>query len=191
MAVSMRFLSQASKGFENLVSHAATPKALRTPKTPKTPLSPPTPLSPMSRLSFFPESRECPMLPKPAGRRVVHFADPAQGLSGNASSILGRIHAEKSPCSPSCGPDLRCAAATTRDAVLARRARQEDRTVTTPPVAAFKLELPSLLGRRALPQRAAEPLEVVDEESCAHAARKSFWEQQARRNSRAMVDFVV
>ncbi|CAJ1412648.1 unnamed protein product [Effrenium voratum] len=64
-------------------------------------------------------------------------------------------------------------------AAYTARARQEDRTVTTPPVAAFKLELPSLLGRRALPQRAAEPLEVV----CACSP-----EQQARRNSRAMVD---
>mmetsp|Transcript_5647 Transcript_5647/g.10115 ORF Transcript_5647/g.10115 Transcript_5647/m.10115 type:complete len:205 (+) Transcript_5647:96-710(+) len=204
MAVSLRFLSQASK---NIVAHAPTPKTPMTPKTPKTPKTPQSPFSPVRSpvspgLSFFP-CEEAKKVPKagPARQRSVHFADtdPSTTWVGNASSLLstrglgplmggpipgGYPQAQALPEEPL------AAAAATREAVRARQARQETRCVPTPRVATEKT-LPTLLGKRQSPRLQAQPLPMVEEESCAHAARRAFLEQQLRRASRAMVHFVV
>mmetsp|Transcript_7561 Transcript_7561/g.16015 ORF Transcript_7561/g.16015 Transcript_7561/m.16015 type:complete len:209 (+) Transcript_7561:90-716(+) len=208
MALSLRFLSQASK---NIVAHAPSPRAVRTPitpKTPKTPKSPQSPLSPLSTtcsgLSFFPVE-EAKRAPKTA-RRSVHFADESGTWVGNASSLLsakglgllgsmGKFQPEaraQATLDHSVQEEDPMALATaTRAAVLARKARQEDRCVPTPRVA-LEPTFPVLLGRRpsvGLPMKS--PLSFLNEESCAHAARQAFMEQQERRASRAMVDFVV
>ena len=134
----MRFLAKASQSFESIVSHAPSPKALRTPKTPKTPKTPMSPfgispLASLNRVNFFPEdvekvAKRTPKVPA----RSVHFANG--GWVGNATRLLGgRLQAEAEASSPI--TDLTTAASATRDAVRARFARQEDRCVPTPPVA--------------------------------------------------------
>ena len=179
----MRFLAKASQSLESIVAHS--PKALRTPKTPKTPASP-FALSPLASLtpavSFFPETVEkVEKCIRKAPARSVHFAE--ETWVGNATRLLGgRLQPKVELSTPT---DLATAASATRDAVLARLARQEDRGA---PVASKPQvpSLPMLLGHRALTS-----VERVQEESCAHAARKAFLAQQERRASRAMVDFVV
>ncbi|OLP84780.1 hypothetical protein AK812_SmicGene34292 [Symbiodinium microadriaticum] len=205
MALSLRFLSQASK---NIVAHAPSPRAACTPitpKTPKTPKSPQSPLSPLSTactgLSFFPVE-EAKRAPKTA-RRSVHFADESGAWVGNASSLLSAkglgllgkfqpdARAQATLDHSVQEEDPMALAAATRAAVLARKARQEDRCVPTPRVA-LEPTFPVLLGRRpsvGLPMKS--PLSFLNEESCAQAARQAFLEQQERRASRAMVDFVV
>ena len=183
MAVSMRFLAKATQSFESIVAHS--PKALPTPKTPKTPASP-FAMSPLTSLtpavSFFPETVEkVEKCIRKAPARSVHFEDAT--WVGNATRLLGgRLQPKVDASSPT---DLATAASATRDAVLARLARQEDRGA---PVASKPQvpSLPMLLGHCALTS-----VERVQEESCAHAARKAFLAQQERRASRAMVDFVV
>ena len=217
MALSLRFLSQASK---NIVAHAPSPKAVRTPitpKTPKTPRSPQSPLSPLttacSGLSFFP-AEEVKRVPKSgtARQRSVHFADSESKTTwvGNATSLLStqrvgalmgnsllggfqpqlRVQAANTTLPDSLSEeDAMTLATATRAAVLARQARQEDRCVPTPRVS-LEPTFPVLLGRQP---KVGPPLRSfpVDEESCAHAARQAFLEQQERRASRAMVNFVV
>mmetsp|Transcript_34504 Transcript_34504/g.56498 ORF Transcript_34504/g.56498 Transcript_34504/m.56498 type:complete len:198 (+) Transcript_34504:66-659(+) len=197
MAISMRFLAKASQSFESIVSHAPSPKALRTPKTPKTPKTPMSPfgispLASLNRVNFFPEDVEKVVKRTPkVPARSVHFANGA--WVGNATRLLGgRLQAEAEASSPI--TDLTTAASATRDAVRARLARQEERCVPTPPVAGLDLTLPVLLGHRMASTVASATATVpseCNEESCAHAARKAFLEQQERRASRAMVDFVV
>ncbi|CAL1173223.1 unnamed protein product [Cladocopium goreaui] len=199
MAISMRFLAKASQSFESIVSHASSPKALRTPKTPKTPKTPMSPfgispLASLNRVNFFPEDVEkVEKRTHKVPARSVHFADGATWV-GNATRLLGgQLQPKAEASSPI--TDLTTAASATRDAVRARFARQEDRCVPTPPVAGLDLTLPVLLGHRmastvASSTRATTPSDG-NEESCAHAARKAFLEQQERRASRAMVDFVV
>ena len=217
MALSLRFLSQASK---NIVAHAPSPRSVRTPmtpKTPKTPKSPQSPLSPLSPacsgLSFFP-AEEVKRVPKSgaARQKSVHFADGESGTTfvGNASSLLSarglgplmgncgnsmlggfqpRPRSEASPPSLSLEDPMALAMAT-RAAVLARKSRQEDRCVPTPRVA-LEPTFPVLLGRRPSVGLPMGNLQMVNEESCAHAAHKAFLEQQERRASRAMVNFVI
>ena len=138
MAISMRFLAKASQSFESIVSHAPSPKALRTPKTPKTPKTPMSPfgispLASLNRVNFFPEDVEkVEKRTHKVPARSVHFANGA--WVGNATRLLGgRLQAEAEASSPI--TDLPTAASATRDAVRARLARQEDRCVPTPPVA--------------------------------------------------------
>ena len=194
MAVSMRFLAKASQSFENLVAHAPSPKTLRTPKTPKTPASfgiSPKPVSPTlsPALNFFPEERAEKRVPKfPA--RSVHFAD-ASGPTwvGNATRLLGgRLQArtETTPIT-----DVNDAASATRDAVLARLARKEDRSSPLLPRGARNPEVPVLLGRHAITDTTLESVSEVNEASCASAARTAFLAMQERRASRAMVDFMI
>jgi len=194
MALSMRFLAKASQSFESIVSHAPSPKALRTPKTPKTPKTPMSPfgLSPLASLNsvnFFPENVEKveKRAPKFPGRSV-HFADGATWV-GNATRLLGGQLQPKVEAVEASSPitDLTTAASATRDAVRARMARQERREA---PVASKTgvPTLPMLLGHQP-PAQFAQRLDV--EESCAHAAHKAFLEQRERRASRTMVDFVV
>ena len=136
MAVSMRFLAKASQSLESIVAHS--PKALRTPKTPKTPKTPASPfaMSPLTSLtpavSFFPETVEkVEKCIRKAPARSVHFEDAT--WVGNATRLLGgRLQPKVDASSPT---DLATAASATRDAVLARFARQEDRCVPTPRVA--------------------------------------------------------
>ena len=117
---------------------AHSPKALRTPKTPKTPKTPASPfaLSPLTSLtpavSFFPETVEkVEKCIRKAPARSVHFEDAT--WVGNATRLLGgRLQPKVEASSPT---DLATAASATRDAVLARFARQEDRCVPTPRVA--------------------------------------------------------
>ena len=161
MALSLRFLSQASK---NIVAHAPSPRAACTPitpKTPKTPKSPQSPLSPLSTactgLSFFPVE-EAKRAPKTA-RRSVHFADESGAWVGNASSLLSAkglgllgkfqpdARAQATLDHSVQEEDPMALAAATRAAVLARKARQEDRCVPTPRVA-LEPTFPVLLGRR-------------------------------------------
>eukprot|EP00434_Breviolum_minutum_P019761 symbB.v1.2.017437.t1/scaffold1360.1/size203234/8 len=195
MAVSMRFLAKASQSLESIVAHS--PKALRTPKTPKTPKTPASPfaLSPLTSLtpavSFFPETVEkVEKCIRKAPARSVHFQDAT--WVGNATRLLGgRLQPKVETSSPT---DLATAASATRDAVLARLARQEDRCVPTPRVAGLEFpDFPMLLGRHVKVPTAqrARSSEAEVEESCAHAARKAFLEQQERRSSRNMVEFVV
>ncbi|CAL1173222.1 unnamed protein product [Cladocopium goreaui] len=193
MAISMRFLAKASQSFESIVSHAPSPKALRTPKTPKTPKTPMSPfgispLASLNRVNFFPEdvekvAKRTPKVPA----RSVHFANG--GWVGNATRLLGgRLQAEAEASSPI--TDLTTAASATRDAVRARLARQEQRAAPLASEAGIPT-LPMLLGQRAPLSSVGQRLDVVDEESCAYAARKACLEQRERRASRAMVDFVV
>eukprot|EP00490_Sorites_sp_Unknown_P018372 CAMPEP_0114656750 /NCGR_PEP_ID=MMETSP0191-20121206/12844_1 /TAXON_ID=126664 /ORGANISM="Sorites sp." /LENGTH=195 /DNA_ID=CAMNT_0001874653 /DNA_START=39 /DNA_END=626 /DNA_ORIENTATION=+ len=195
MALSMRFLAKASQSFESIVSHS--PKAVRTPKTPKTPKTPVSPfgLSPLASLNSvncFPDVEKVEKRAPKVPTRSVHFADGATWV-GNATRLLGgqlQPKVEASHSSPV--TDLTAAASATRDAVRARLARQADRHAPIAPVASdagFPTR-PTLLGRQA-PLRSAQQLDVVDEQSCAHAAHKAFLEQRNRRASRAMVDFVV
>lgn len=129
----MRFLAKATQSFESIVAHS--PKALRTPKTPKTPASP-FAMSPLTSLtpavSFFPETVEkVEKCIRKAPARSVHFEDAT--WVGNATRLLGgRLQPKVEASSPT---DLATAASATRDAVLARFARQEDRCVPTPRVA--------------------------------------------------------
>ena len=182
----MRFLAQASRSFSHVSPGAATPKTLRTPKTPLSPS-----LSPTAgrAFSFFPEERQ--VVPKvPA----VHESLPA--LSGNGFGRLAQnLTFQPGPFSASkpvpSSPEAKSAAAA-RDAVLARRARQESRCA--PPVArALGLALPSLLSHEACsnPGTPRAPQALVGMKSCAQAAQESFWAQHERRSSRGMVDFVV
>eukprot|EP00438_Fugacium_kawagutii_P006954 Skav203620 [mRNA] locus=scaffold935:833680:834273:- [translate_table: standard] len=197
MAVSMRFLAKASQSFESIVSHAPSPKALRTPKTPKTPKTPMSPfgLSPLASLnslngmSFFPENVEkmekrTPKFPT----RSVHFADGATWV-GNATRLLGgRLQPQAEASAPI--TDLATAASATRDAVRARFARQGERDA--PAASAERIPtLPMLLGKQAPLRSVPQGLDVVDEESCANAARRAFLDHRERRAGRAMVDFVV
>lgn len=126
----MRFLAKASQSFESIVSHAPSPKALRTPKTPKTPKTPMSPfgispLASLNRVNFFPEDVEKVVKRTPkVPARSVHFANG--GWVGNATRLLGgRLQAEAEASSPI--TDLTTAASATRDAVRARLARQEQR----------------------------------------------------------------
>ena len=139
MAISMRFLAKASQSFESIVSHASSPKALRTPKTPKTPKTPMSPfgispLASLNRVNFFPEDVEkVEKRTHKVPARSVHFADGATWV-GNATRLLGgQLQPKAEASSPI--TDLTTAASATRDAVRARLARQEDRCVPTPPVA--------------------------------------------------------
>ena len=166
MAVSMRFLAKASQSLESIVAHS--PKALRTPKTPKTPKTPASPfaLSPLTSLtpalSFFPETVEkVEKCIRKAPARSVHFEDAT--WVGNATRLLGgRLQPKVETSSPT---DLATAASATRDAVLARLARQEDRCVPTPRVAgvgqhmAFVvwMELSHLLSRPFTPKGKDRP----------------------------------
>ena len=212
MALSLRFLSQASK---NIVAHAPSPRAVRTPMTPKTPKTPKSPQSPFSSLSpacsgpsFFP-AEEVKRVPKSgtARQRSVHFADSESGntyvgnvssllstrglgpLMGNSSTMLGGFQPRPRVDAPSTEDPMATAMAT-RAAVLARKARQEDRCVPTPRVALEPI-FPVLLGRRPSVGVPLETLTAVTEESCAQAARQAFLQQQERRASRAMVNFVI
>ena len=189
----MRFLAKASQSFESIVSHAPSPKALRTPKTPKTPKTPMSPfgispLASLNRVNFFPEDVEKVVKRTPkVPARSVHFANG--GWVGNATRLLGgRLQAEAEASSPI--TDLTTAASATRDAVRARLARQEQRAAPLASEAGIPT-LPMLLGQPAPLSSVGQRLDVVDEESCAYAARKACLEQRERRASRAMVDFVV
>ena len=198
MAVSMRFLAKASQSFESIVSHAPSPKALRTPKTPKTPMSPfamtpASPVSPLSRgLKFFPAAEEVEKRAKIPTQRSVHFADEQSGPTwvGNATRLLGG-RLQQSTTEASSNPiNAAEAASATREAVRARLARQEERSVPAgyPHMEYAPSMLPVLLGHRNVVTPIAS--ESV-EESCAHAARKSFLQQQERRANRLMAEFVV
>ena len=190
----MRFLAKASQSFESIVSHAPSPKALRTPKTPKTPKTPMSPfgispLASLNRVNFFPEDVEkVEKRTHKVPARSVHFADGATWV-GNATRLLGgQLQPKAEASSPI--TDLTTAASATRDAVRARLARQEQRAAPLASEAGIPT-LPMLLGQRAPLSSVGQRLDVVDEESCAYAARKACLEQRERRASRAMVDFVV
>ena len=193
----MRFLAKASQSFESIVAHAPSPKALRTPKTPmspKTPVVSPFAISPLSTLNrglnFFPEEVE-KRTKVSTHQRSVHFADESgPTFVGNFSRLLGGRFLQNTEdlSSPA---NAAAAASATRDAVLARLLRKEERDapVRQTPI---KQTLPMLLGHRAsLNAAPSNAVEVVDVESCAFAARKAFLEQQKRRASRSMADFVV
>ncbi|CAK8988755.1 Uncharacterized protein SCF082_LOCUS1517 [Durusdinium trenchii] len=201
MALSMRFLAKASQSFESIVTHAPSPKAMRTPKTPMSPKTPAlssfTMASPLNSpqllgLHFFPEEVEKrSSLGSTLQRAKVHFADEQTGPAlGNLSRLLGgRL---RQPEEESSSPvDAATAASSTRVAVLARLSRKEARDAPVQ-LAPMKPTLPMLLGRGAsLNPTRSKAVEVVDAESCAFAARKAFLEQLESRASRSMVDFVV
>ena len=198
MAVSMRFLAKASQSFESIVSHAPSPKALRTPKTPKTPTSPfamnpASPVSPLSRgLKFFPVAEEVEKRAKIPTQRSVHFADEQSGPTwvGNFSRLLGgRLQQSMTEASSNPINEVEAASAT-REAVRARLARQEDRGASEASKP-MKAVFPTLLGHNTSKAAPMEAWTAVDQESCAQAAQKSFLQKLERRANRTMVDFVV
>ena len=138
------------------MAHAPSPKTLRTPKTPKTPASfgiSPKPLSPSlsPALNFFPEERAEKRVPKfPA--RSVHFADESGPTwVGNATRLLGgRLQArtETTPIT-----DVNETASATRNAVLARLARKEDRSSPLLPSRSKESRSPSAAGTSCHHQR--------------------------------------